>query len=44
MEEQVERLVNKTWEKYEELPASKRWLIAVSGIPGSGTLKVTKGI
>lgn len=36
MEEQVHRLVNKTWEKYQDVPASKRLLVAVSGIPGSG--------
>ncbi|KAI4714598.1 hypothetical protein J4E89_000279 [Alternaria sp. Ai002NY15] len=36
MEEQVERLVNKVWDQYQDVPASKRLLIAVSGIPGSG--------
>ncbi|KAF2717899.1 P-loop containing nucleoside triphosphate hydrolase protein [Polychaeton citri CBS 116435] len=36
MEEQVSRLVNKTWDKYKETPPSKRYMIAVSGIPGSG--------
>ncbi|KAF1964381.1 P-loop containing nucleoside triphosphate hydrolase protein [Bimuria novae-zelandiae CBS 107.79] len=36
MEQQVDRLVKKTWEKYKENPPSKRLLIAVSGIPGSG--------
>ncbi|CAF9904755.1 MAG: hypothetical protein HETSPECPRED_004777 [Heterodermia speciosa] len=36
MEDQVDRLVRKTWEKYQQLPTSKRFLIAVAGIPGSG--------
>ncbi|KAL8727387.1 MAG: hypothetical protein Q9166_006059 [cf. Caloplaca sp. 2 TL-2023] len=36
MEEQVERLVNKAWKKYQETPASQRFLVGISGIPGSG--------
>ncbi|EME44822.1 hypothetical protein DOTSEDRAFT_173196 [Dothistroma septosporum NZE10] len=36
MDEQVRRLVEKAWEKFQTLPNSKRYLIAVSGIPGSG--------
>ncbi|KAL8675999.1 MAG: hypothetical protein Q9186_007435 [Xanthomendoza sp. 1 TL-2023] len=36
MEEQVERLVDKAWKEYQDTPASQRFLIAVSGIPGSG--------
>ncbi|MCJ1481471.1 hypothetical protein MMC06_001629 [Schaereria dolodes] len=36
MENQVARLVEKAWEKYQQKPASQRLLIAVSGIPGSG--------
>ncbi|KAK0850783.1 hypothetical protein LTR91_012848 [Friedmanniomyces endolithicus] len=36
MDEQVDRLVNKTWAKHQQTPLSKRLLIAVSGIPGSG--------
>ncbi|KAF2431943.1 P-loop containing nucleoside triphosphate hydrolase protein [Tothia fuscella] len=36
MEEQVERLVEKTWTKFQGIPRSHRLLIAVSGIPGSG--------
>lgn len=38
MEEQVERLVQKTWAKYKHTSRSKRVMIAVSGIPGSGTM------
>ncbi|KAK5112195.1 hypothetical protein LTR85_011628 [Meristemomyces frigidus] len=36
MEEQVDRLVKKAWDKFQETPKSKRLMIAVSGIPGSG--------
>lgn len=41
MEEQVEKLVNKVWEKAKGLSPSKRYLVAVSGIPGSGTHQVS---
>lgn len=36
MDEQVERLVKKVWDKFQDLAQSKRYLVAVSGIPGSG--------
>lgn len=36
MEEQVNRLVEKTWAKFQSIPPSERLLIAISGIPGSG--------
>jgi len=36
MQDQVDRLVEKTWIKYQSTPPSERLLIAVSGIPGSG--------
>ncbi|EMC97515.1 hypothetical protein BAUCODRAFT_454651 [Baudoinia panamericana UAMH 10762] len=36
MDEQVERLVNKLWTKFQETPKSKRVMVAISGIPGSG--------
>ncbi|OCK81154.1 phosphoribulokinase/uridine kinase [Lepidopterella palustris CBS 459.81] len=36
MEEQVDRLIKKTWKKFQDVHKSKRILIAVSGIPGSG--------
>ncbi|KAF6229547.1 hypothetical protein HO173_011402 [Letharia columbiana] len=42
MEEQVDRLVQKTWIKYKATPSSKRLLIAVSGIPGSGKTALAK--
>ncbi|KAM0715705.1 hypothetical protein Q7P37_009205 [Cladosporium fusiforme] len=36
MEDQVNRLVEKTWTKFQQTPLSQRLMIAVSGIPGSG--------
>ncbi|MCJ1225087.1 hypothetical protein MMC12_001736 [Toensbergia leucococca] len=36
MEDQIDRLVDKIWEEYQNVPASRRLMIAVSGIPGSG--------
>ncbi|KAF2759585.1 P-loop containing nucleoside triphosphate hydrolase protein [Pseudovirgaria hyperparasitica] len=36
MDDQVTRLVEKTWAKYQTLPKSRRLMIAISGIPGSG--------
>ncbi|PNS14581.1 hypothetical protein CAC42_2638 [Sphaceloma murrayae] len=36
MEEQVQRLVAKSWARFQDTPRSKRLMIAVSGIPGSG--------
>ncbi|KAF2155538.1 P-loop containing nucleoside triphosphate hydrolase protein [Myriangium duriaei CBS 260.36] len=36
MDDQVERLAQKTWAKYQDIPKSRRLMIAVSGIPGSG--------
>ncbi|KAJ5081516.1 hypothetical protein NUU61_009780 [Penicillium alfredii] len=36
MDQQVERLVNQTWEKFGSTPTGTRLMIAVSGIPGSG--------
>ncbi|KAF3011262.1 hypothetical protein E8E13_011670 [Curvularia kusanoi] len=36
MQEEVDRLVKKTWEKFQDVSGSKRLMVAVSGIPGSG--------
>ncbi|EEH48429.1 uncharacterized protein PADG_04508 [Paracoccidioides brasiliensis Pb18] len=36
MEEQVRRLVDKAWAKFQSTPPSARLMIAISGIPGSG--------
>ncbi|KAI9369113.1 P-loop containing nucleoside triphosphate hydrolase protein [Aspergillus egyptiacus] len=36
MESQVARLVDKVWDKFQKTPENARYMIAVSGIPGSG--------
>ncbi|KAH8596513.1 phosphoribulokinase/uridine kinase [Bisporella sp. PMI_857] len=36
MEQEIERLVTKVWTKFQTIPQDKRFLVAVSGIPGSG--------
>ncbi|KAI2625652.1 phosphoribulokinase/uridine kinase [Hypoxylon sp. NC1633] len=36
MDDQVDRLVNKAWDKLQQLPEDRRLLIAIAGIPGSG--------
>ncbi|WEW55475.1 hypothetical protein PRK78_000906 [Emydomyces testavorans] len=42
MEDQVQRLVDKVWAKFLSTPLSSRYLIAISGIPGSGKTSLTK--
>ncbi|KAI0206049.1 P-loop containing nucleoside triphosphate hydrolase protein [Astrocystis sublimbata] len=36
MDEQVTRLVDKAWARFQETPADRRFMIAIGGIPGSG--------
>ncbi|KAH8821130.1 P-loop containing nucleoside triphosphate hydrolase protein [Xylogone sp. PMI_703] len=36
MDEQINRLVEKTWDKFQKLQPTERYLVSVSGIPGSG--------
>ncbi|KAH8672945.1 P-loop containing nucleoside triphosphate hydrolase protein [Ilyonectria robusta] len=36
MEDQVKKLVEKAWRRYQETPQDRRLLIGVAGIPGSG--------
>ncbi|KJZ76889.1 hypothetical protein HIM_03766 [Hirsutella minnesotensis 3608] len=36
MEQQVSRLVDKAWAKYQDTPSDQRLLIGIAGIPGSG--------
>ncbi|KAL7623105.1 hypothetical protein AAE478_006784 [Parahypoxylon ruwenzoriense] len=36
MDDQVARLVDKAWEKFQQLRDDRRLLIAIAGIPGSG--------
>ncbi|KAF9693627.1 hypothetical protein EKO04_008327 [Ascochyta lentis] len=48
MQEQVDRLVEKTWEKFQDVSRSQRLMVGVSGIPGSGkttlAAKVSNGL
>ncbi|KEY72079.1 hypothetical protein S7711_00096 [Stachybotrys chartarum IBT 7711] len=36
MDDQVQRLVDKAWARYQETPPNQRLLIGIAGIPGSG--------
>ncbi|KAI0098022.1 P-loop containing nucleoside triphosphate hydrolase protein [Nemania sp. FL0031] len=36
MDDQVRRLVDKAWAKFQETPEDRRFMIAIGGIPGSG--------
>ncbi|KAI1340388.1 P-loop containing nucleoside triphosphate hydrolase protein [Xylariaceae sp. FL0016] len=36
MDEQVQRLVDKAWTKFQQTPKDQRFMIAIGGIPGSG--------
>ncbi|KAI0393340.1 P-loop containing nucleoside triphosphate hydrolase protein [Xylariaceae sp. FL0594] len=36
MDEQVLRLVDKAWERFQQTPKDRRFMIAIGGIPGSG--------
>ncbi|KAI0856493.1 P-loop containing nucleoside triphosphate hydrolase protein [Xylaria cubensis] len=36
MDEQVIRLVNKAWDRFQQTPEDRRFMIAIGGIPGSG--------
>ncbi|KAF4591687.1 P-loop containing nucleoside triphosphate hydrolase protein [Ophiocordyceps camponoti-floridani] len=44
MEAQVNRLVDKTWSKYQALPQDQRLLIGIAGIPGSGKTTLSQTI
>ncbi|KAK6579582.1 hypothetical protein PZA11_007818 [Diplocarpon coronariae] len=44
MEEQVNRLVDKTWAKFQTIPPNQRLMIAISGIPGSGKTTLARTI
>ncbi|KAH6674488.1 phosphoribulokinase/uridine kinase [Halenospora varia] len=44
MEEQVNRLVEKTWAKFQNTAPDQRLLIAISGIPGSGKTTLAKEV
>ncbi|KAF2962865.1 hypothetical protein GQX73_g10714 [Xylaria multiplex] len=36
MDEQVTRLVDKAWDRFQQTPEDQRFMIAIGGIPGSG--------
>ncbi|KAI5302964.1 hypothetical protein KEM56_000175 [Ascosphaera pollenicola] len=42
MDEQIERLVQKTWNKFQSLAPTHRLMIAVAGIPGSGKTSLAR--
>ncbi|KAI0179525.1 phosphoribulokinase/uridine kinase [Hypoxylon sp. FL1284] len=42
MDDQVARLVDKAWNKFQQLPEDRRLLIAIGGIPGSGKTTLSK--
>ncbi|PFH58223.1 hypothetical protein XA68_14002 [Ophiocordyceps unilateralis] len=44
MEAQVERLVDKTWSKYQALAPGQRLLIGIAGIPGSGKTTLSQTV
>lgn len=36
MDDQVKRLVDKVWDKFQQTPPERRFMIGIGGIPGSG--------
>ncbi|KAI0012660.1 P-loop containing nucleoside triphosphate hydrolase protein [Xylariaceae sp. FL0662B] len=42
MDDQVTRLVDKAWEQFQQVPENQRFMIAISGIPGSGKTTLSK--
>ncbi|KAH7149205.1 P-loop containing nucleoside triphosphate hydrolase protein [Dactylonectria estremocensis] len=44
MEDQVRKLVDKAWRRYEEMPQDRRLLIGIAGIPGSGKTTLSQVI
>ncbi|EAS33076.3 uncharacterized protein CIMG_04100 [Coccidioides immitis RS] len=42
MDDQVQRLVDKVWAKFLSIPPSSRYMVAISGIPGSGKSSLAK--
>ncbi|RCI09169.1 hypothetical protein L249_1506 [Ophiocordyceps polyrhachis-furcata BCC 54312] len=44
MDAQVERLVDKTWSRYQALAPGHRLLIGIAGIPGSGKTTLSKTV
>ncbi|KAJ1326458.1 nucleoside/nucleotide kinase family protein [Microdochium nivale] len=44
MEDQVQRLVDKAWKRFQAVPHDKRFMIAISGIPGSGKTTLSQTV
>ncbi|KAF4511818.1 hypothetical protein G6O67_001026 [Ophiocordyceps sinensis] len=42
MDDQVHRLVDRAWAKYQATPANQRLLIGIAGIPGSGKTTLSR--
>ncbi|EEP81940.1 conserved hypothetical protein [Uncinocarpus reesii 1704] len=42
MDDQIQRLVDKVWTKLLSTPPSSRYMVAISGIPGSGKTSLAK--
>jgi len=44
MEDQVQRLVDKAWKRFQDVPQDQRLMIAISGIPGSGKTTLSQTV
>ncbi|KAH7025880.1 P-loop containing nucleoside triphosphate hydrolase protein [Microdochium trichocladiopsis] len=44
MEDQVQRLVDKAWTRFQAVPPDQRLMIAISGIPGSGKTTLSQTV
>ncbi|KAL1902965.1 hypothetical protein Sste5346_000877 [Sporothrix stenoceras] len=44
MESQVNRLVDKVWDRYNQTPPGQRVMIAIGGIPGSGKTSLARAV
>ncbi|KAI0472780.1 P-loop containing nucleoside triphosphate hydrolase protein [Xylariaceae sp. FL0804] len=42
MDDQVQRLVDKAWRRFQEAPKDHRFMIAIGGIPGSGKTTLSR--
>ncbi|KAI1756083.1 P-loop containing nucleoside triphosphate hydrolase protein [Xylaria castorea] len=44
MDEQVIRLVDKAWDRFQQTPEDRRFMIAIGGIPGSGKTTLSQTV
>ncbi|ORY68995.1 P-loop containing nucleoside triphosphate hydrolase protein [Pseudomassariella vexata] len=44
MEAQVSRLADKVWERFQQIPEDRRFMIAIAGIPGSGKTTLSQKV